>query len=416
MIKKIIASFCLLCSGVVLSQENNASPYSYYGMGDQKFKGTVENRSMGGLGILRDSIHLNLQNPATYNALNYTTFTIGANTSSTTLKTNEAKEKANRTSLDYLAVAIPTGKLGFAFGLMPYTSVGYKIENSETDEDGITRFKRFDGSGGLNRVFAGASYSITPKFSLGADFQYYFGNIETKSIVAISDVQYPTRELNNSHYNGASVNIGATYQTKFKNLSWVTSATFSPESTLRGEVERNISTITLSSGGNEVVVDELDAAKYDEEIKLPSKFTIGTGIGLPSKWYVGAQYTMQQSNELGNRFDDVTDAAFQDSYKISLGGYYIPDYDSFTSYLSRVTYRAGLKHEDTGLVINNESIKDTGFSFGLGLPLSGFSSFNVGFELGKRGTTNAGLVQENYFNVFVSLSFSERWFIKRKYD
>jgi hypothetical protein len=30
------------------AQEGTASPYSYYGIGDVRFKGTVENRSMAG--------------------------------------------------------------------------------------------------------------------------------------------------------------------------------------------------------------------------------------------------------------------------------------------------------------------------------------------------------------------------------
>ena len=38
-----------------------ASPYSYYGIGSVKFKGTIENKSMGGLSIYNDSIHVNLK-------------------------------------------------------------------------------------------------------------------------------------------------------------------------------------------------------------------------------------------------------------------------------------------------------------------------------------------------------------------
>jgi len=40
----------------------------------------------------------------------------------------------------------------------------------------------------------------------------------------------------------------------------------------------------------------------------------------------------------------------------------------------------------------------------------------VGVELGKRGTTNAGLIQENYFNLFVALSLNDKWFVKRRYE
>jgi hypothetical protein len=45
MIKKFIVSACLLLS--FFAQEGT-SPYSYYGIGDVRFKGTVENRSMAG--------------------------------------------------------------------------------------------------------------------------------------------------------------------------------------------------------------------------------------------------------------------------------------------------------------------------------------------------------------------------------
>ena len=57
------------------------------------------------------------------------------------------------------------------------------------------------------------------------------------------------------------------------------------------------------------------------------------------------------------------------------------------------------------------------FTLGVGLPLGGtFSNVNIGFELGKRGTTNAGLIQENYANFTLALSLNDRWFVKRKFD
>jgi hypothetical protein len=422
MIKKIIAGACLIFSTVGFAQENNASPYSYYGIGDVKFKGTVENRSMGGVGILPDSIHINLQNPATYSSLKLTTFTIAGSNNGTKFKTSSADDSANRTTLDYIAVALPFNKLGFAFGLMPYSSVGYKIQNQKVI-DNINYYRQFEGSGGLNRVFFGGAYQITPKFSVGADFQYNFGNIETKSIVGIPDlgVQYPTREINKSDYSGASFNFGASYQTKItQKLNLYTSATFTPQSTLKSTIERQIATISLTNKGNEVVMDELDKIYASENIKMPSKFSVGAGIGEARKWFAGLEYTHQSANTLGNRFDAVTKAGFEPSHKISLGGYYIPKYMSFTSYLSRVTYRAGLKFEKTGLVVNNQDINDMGLTFGVGLPLGSGTTrgtnLNFGLELGRRGTTKANLIQENYVNLMVSLSLNDRWFIKRKYD
>lgn len=422
MIKKIIAGFCLLLSTVVFSQENNASPYSYFGIGDIKFKGTAENRSMGGLGILPDSIHVNLQNPATYASLIFTTYTIGASNSKTKFKTNSASDDANRTTVDYIAVAIPYNKFGFAFGLMPYTAVGYRIENSTFDpSDNLTRFRRFNGNGGLNRVFGGVAYRITPKFNIGADFQYNFGQVETKSITGIKEasIQYPTREINNSDYNGMSVNIGAVYQGKLGKYDWVTSATYTPESKLKSSTERQLATITITNSNNEIVHDQIDTTVSTSSVKMPSKATFGTGFGQNRNWFIGAEYTFQQSQELGSRFDDVTNAKFETAHKFSLGGYFIPKYASFTSYLSRVTYRAGARYEKTGLVINGEAINDMGLSLGVGLPIGGRiggSNLNLGVEFGQRGTTKANLIKENYVNLFVSLSINDRWFQKRKYE
>jgi hypothetical protein len=60
-------------------------------------------------------------------------------------------------------------------------------------------------------------------------------------------------------------------------------------------------------------------------------------------------------------------------------------------------YRAGFRVENTGLYIDDQSINEIGLNFGFGIPFQGFSSLNLGFEVGKRGTTNAGLIQENFF-------------------
>lgn len=420
MIKKIIAGVCLILSAVGFSQENNASPYSYYGIGDVKFKGTTENRSMGGLGILPDSIHVNLQNPATYSALKFTTYTIGASDKIRTLKTESDSEKANRATLDYLAVALPFRKVGVAFGLMPYTSVGYKIQDNETigNEEYV---RRFNGSGGLNRAFIGASYKVTRKFGLGVDFQYNFGNIETKSIMAKPDfgVQYPTREINKSTYNGVSFNIGATYETKLNKLDWTSSITYAPKSKLKSTTDRDLATITLTALDAEILQDQLETITVKEDVDMPSAFTIGTGIGEARKWFAGVEFTSQSSNTLAARFDQVTNVNFKSSNKIAFGGYYIPKYNAFNSYLSKITYRAGFRFENTGLVLNNEDIKDTAFTFGTGLPLGGYtggSNLNLGFEIGRRGTTKANLIQENYVNIMLSLSINDRWFAKRRYE
>lgn len=422
MIKKLIAGLCLICGTAAFAQQNNASPYSFYGIGDTKFKGTAENKSMGGIGVLTDSIHLNLQNPASYGQLKFTTFTISGSTSSTELATSTESATAGRTTVDYIAIAFPFKKIGVAFGLMPQTSVGYRIQNTgEMQPDGFARIRRFEGSGGLNRAFGGVAYNITKDFAVGADFNYYFGSIDTKSIVGLENytLQNLTRETNSSRYHAVSFNFGAYYQKLInKKYTWTASAVFTPEAALNGETNREIAVIQNSSNNSENVVDSYDFVVDGGDNNLPMKITAGTGFGQLRKWFAGVEFTHTGSNVLGNRFDNITNVSFSNGQRIAVGGFYIPKFYSYTSYLARITYRAGLRYEKTGLVINGQDINDAAVTLGLGLPLAGIggSNLNIGLEYGQRGTKTAGLIQENYFNLSVSLSLNDKWFVKRRFE
>ena len=77
MIKKFILSGCLLFSLVSFAQEGTSSPYSYFGIGDVRYKGTAEMRAMAGIGVEQDSIHLNLDNPASFANLKLTVLSVG---------------------------------------------------------------------------------------------------------------------------------------------------------------------------------------------------------------------------------------------------------------------------------------------------------------------------------------------------
>jgi long-subunit fatty acid transport protein len=426
MIKRLLAAACLCFSLMSMAQEGTASPYSFYGLGEMRFKGTAENRAMGGLSVMPDSIHMNIANPAFYSDLRLVTLTAGATYATTRLKTNTDEEKSRRTTYDYLAVGIPTGKkFAFAFGLMPFTSVGYKLRNTVTEGDMIQR-RRYNGTGGLNQAFLGASYKFG-NFSVGAQMGYYFGNIENSALYRLYtldsvSLQYGTRELNESSADGIGFTAGLAYTGKLNSkLSFSASATYSPESTVHFDNSRNLATVQFIDEDAVRVIDELDVSNGDAEVKVPSKFTFGASLGETKKWMAGAEVAFRQSDNMGNRYNSGPGTAdisgFENAIKYSIGGYYIPNYTSFTSYAERIVYRAGLRYENTGLVLNGKSITDAAFTLGFGLPITGsFSNINVGLEYGKRGTRDAGLIEENYINFSIGLSFNDRWFVKRKYD
>lgn len=416
MIKKIIISSCLLFSFVSFAQEGTASPYSFFGIGDVRYKGTADVRSMAGVALEQDSIHLNLDNPSSYANLKFTTFSVGGSYNTTKLKSDTESASTRRTTLDYLAVGLPLGKFGVGFGLIPYSSVGYKI--TSLAEDATQNNSRFNGSGGLNKVFFGVGYKITPSLSLGADVHYNFGKIQTNSLEFITNVPIGTRELNSVDLSGVNFNVGLMYQTKINSkLTFFSSMAYTLESTLSTENTRNIDTVIYNSNYDLVVVDSSDKLVTKTDLRLPSKITFGAGIGRPRNWLIGGQVSLRNSGSLASIYNKLSNVSYQKQEKYSIGGYFIPKYNTFSGYAKRITYRGGLKYEKTGLVVNNQSINDIGITLGLGMPITGsFSNINFGFELGKKGTTSSNLVQENYAVFSVGMSLNDRWFVKRKFD
>jgi len=334
---------------------------------------------------------------------------VAGNYNNIKLKSATNSDKAQRTSLDYLAIAVPIGKWSAAFGLMPYSNVGYKIQ-SVTESEG----RGYIGNGGLNKAFLAAGYQITPKLSAGLDVAYGFGEIKRTETLFQEGLQFGSRILQTNQLNGMSFNTGFNYKTKFKKYDVVSSLTFAPSMNLNSNGSIDQAKIQYNSQGQELAYDSRLELGIKSKYRLPSKFTLGAGIGESKKWFVAFESAIQGKPNYDVVYEKAT---FENATKFSLGGYYIPKYNSYTSYFSKVVYRAGFRHENTGLVVKSESIRDTAFTLGLGLPVGNMlSNANIGFEIGKKGTINSGLVQENYMNLSIGLSFNDRWFVKRKFD
>jgi hypothetical protein len=149
---------------------------------------------------------------------------------------------------------------------------------------------------------------------------------------------------------------------------------------------------------------------------MPQKWSFGAGVGDAKKWLLGGEVSFQEVGKLYNNYNTVDKVVFGKYQKYSIGGYFIPSSKPFVSYAKRIIYRGGFRFEKTGLVINETSIDDMAVTFGAGLPITGsLSNINVGFEIGKKGTKAANLVQENYFNLTLSFSLNDKWFVKSKY-
>ncbi|WP_340077675.1 hypothetical protein [Leptobacterium sp. I13] len=423
MTRKVFVGICIIFSlsySSIYGQEGSASPYSFFGIGELRFKGVVENQMMGGVSVYPDSLYLNLKNPAAYGKLQLTAYAVGGSYNLLNIKNDEVKESSSLGTFDYLALGLPISKkIGIGFGVLPYTSVGYRLISVDESQE-LDVLDQFTGEGGLNRAFFSIGYAITEGLSIGATGNYDFGKIENSNLRIRENVELGTRETNASSLSGMDFNFAVNYQKDIgKGYTIYSSLLYAPETNIASENERTIATIAFIDG-REIPVEEvevdLDALGLEEtDLVLPSSITFGLGLGKKNKWFVGGEYEFKKNSKFDNPFVTIDNLRYEDASRISVGGFYIPRYDSFTNYFSRIVYRLGVRYEQTGINLNNSSVDDFGISFGLGLPV-GISKLNVGFEIGQRGDTSFGKIQENYFNIRIGLSLSDKWFIKNKYQ
>ena len=417
--KYIYLIIFLAGSPFIFAQSNTSSPYSIGGLGEIAFKGNAINRLMGGLDIVSDSLHANLNNPASLGDLKLVTYSLGLNYKSTKLSSSASNESVTSASIDYLVVAIPTKKFTFGFGILPATSVGYRLQSVIEGDDINNVVNLNEGFGGLNQTFLSIGFKVFEFLNFGVSVNYNFGKITNESSRQEQNIDFGTFFTKTSSLAGFNYRFAT--QLKIPLTSKVrldAMAYYVPNNSLTATNEsvyftRSVTTQDLGDFEN---VD-LAAINLDETtISLGNQYSFGLGITKDKKWFVGGQYSRRNSADYVNNFISLDNITYANGSRLSFGGFYLPDYSSITSYWKRIVYRAGVRSEDTGVLFNNQPLKETGISFGVSLPMAGFSNANIGFEFGKRGSQDNGLIQESYWNLIVGLSLNDIWFIKRKFN
>jgi hypothetical protein len=424
MIKKIIVVLTLFISVNNIAQINSTSVYSVFGIGDRNNSATTEQLSMGGVGVtLNESHRLNLSNPAANASLQFTNYTLALVSKNIWASQNDTKENSVATYISYLAMGFNIGdKAGMSFGLMPNTSVGYNLISRDFDlNDELSETSIYKGEGGTSKVFIGFGYEVVKGLNLGIQGDFIFGKVENSIVNQLVDDALASKYETISNISGFKFNAGFQYKTEIaENLDVYIGGNFNFENETKSIEKEYLYSVAYSSLGNPR--DTILNNKNYGYLKNPLKSDVGIGFGRDNKWYAGVDYTFQKALSVENSIYNIPILAYGDYSKIAVGGFYTPKFNSVLSYWNRITYRAGFKFENTGLMIDSnkdgldfEPIKDFGISFGVGFPVGKqVSNLNFGFEYGKRGSTNENLVKENYFNFRLSISLNDRWFEKQQ--
>jgi len=328
------------------------------------------------------------------------------------------------TNLDYLVLAFPLSpKSSFAFGIMPFSNVGYDLFKTSLNANQDEVSTSYRGSGGINRVYLATGYQPTEGLSFGIAAHYNFGNLAYDRYQSIDAVQLGTFDQREVTISGFDFTLSAIADRKVKlgAKEYRFHAMFNRElqMNLNASNTQTLGTFQTANGATRERLDVNLGTLAETTVEVPSKTTLGLGIGKDRSWFAGLEYSSQDMSQFRNDFLAVNNATYTAASTLKVGGYYIPDYAAINGIYNRITYRAGFRMENTGLLIEGDELQNKVVSLGFGMPIGStandrFSNLNIGLELGKRGTSTSTLVDEHYFGLNVGLSLNDRWFVKRR--
>ncbi|MCC5919471.1 MAG: hypothetical protein LAT68_04100 [Cyclobacteriaceae bacterium] len=425
--KFTLISTLLILSSYVLLAQSGRSAYSLQGIGDVNFGALSHNEAMGGLGISNGSpFFINNMNPALLTLNTRTIFDIGINITNTRFSTRLGESGDNwGGGLNYIALAFPVvnGKLATSFGIAPYSQMNY-LNTSNTPIEGTSTNAVFESSGfgGITEAYWATGGRLFNGFNLGVRFSYLFGTIDRTITTGLTgqgvSSDFRTSFIDRYSFSGIETKLGANYTYRLSDEKrFNLGATY----TLGGDIDANTISIvdrvdqlgrSVRVGGS--LVSDTTVNREVRQFVLPQKLAFGLSYQKVNKVTVGADLHLQNWADFRNPAG--TNEGLRNSMRAVVGVEWIPDITSVSSYFKRSLYRFGLYYEETPFVSENLQISDFGINFGVGLPLANLSTINLGARYGFRALNQNLEVSEQHFNIYMGFSFSDRWFIQRKYD
>ncbi|MFA5781649.1 MAG: hypothetical protein WC868_05195 [Bacteroidales bacterium] len=414
--------FAALLAESGYAQTRISSPYSRYGIGDLQNNKYLRNISMGGISYaFRSPYGVNYTNPASYTVFDTMSFVFetGVYSNLVQLSSKALSQKSNYASLACLVFGFPVTKWwGSSIGLLPYSSVGYKISDEDTiDNIGKTKYL-YEGSGGVNQFYIGNAFKMTKNFSVGFNAAYLFGYLDKTSTVSFPDsINFLALRLRNSKMvNDFQFIYGIQYQKSLKNgIKLGLGLVYNSPTHLSAKQDSLAYRFFPTGNGYESIKDTLiNSNNTKGKVVLPQGLGGGITIGKTDSWLVGMDYQLQNWKNYSS-FGEKD--SLKNSWMVSFGTEFTPKNSAVSGYWKKVHYRAGARYNQTYLQLRNNQLAEYAVSFGFGLPLKRSKTVvNLGFELGQRGTTQDNLIKEKFGRFILSLSVYELWFIKRRFD
>lgn len=428
----IVLLFVLSCV-IAVAQPTTISPYSKYGPGIIRAKTFTQSFGMGGTGIgLRSNREIGLINPASYSALAVTTFDVGYTSNSLWLTDGVEQQSRTKSYIDHIVFGFPVVKnaWGMSFGFLPYSNVGYNYNEVIEDPNAGSVSLFENGDGAINKAYFGNGFAInidsTSHIAFGVNAYFLFGTVNAEKTILYGDLPGAYNVINKRRetISDFGYDFGLQYKKTIERLDddpfiIVVGATYGLSSDLDSKIFDERLTF---SGTDEIVenaeVEDVIFSNRDVEgiIQLPSEIGFGFSLEKEHKWILAADY---KTTDWGSIVSNDPVFNYKSNYSLNVGAQLIPEHDG-QNYFKRMAYRVGGRFSNSHLEINDINWNEYGITFGVGLPVrrseNSYPRLNFGFEYGKRGTIDSGLIEEDFFNFNVGLTINATWFRKRRYD
>ncbi|MEN6618555.1 MAG: hypothetical protein ABFC28_03530 [Rikenellaceae bacterium] len=419
----------LLFSQQIIAQNTDAlnsfTPYSIFGLGDVLRPGTAFNMGMGGIGVgVRDNRVINYLNPAAISDRDTLSFMLdfGLEQKNFYMSDNKTKSAYNAFDVHHLIITLPIfKKSAMIIGITPYSSVGYKFEQTETDpaivaEMGDVKYQKY-GTGGINKLFLGGSLKLSNNLSFGAEGIYYFGTIDRYSnILFNSNSTYRSIKTGMDYVVGSfSGKFGLLYSQKLaNNMNLSLGATYLLKSQLKGDLTRY--SFAINSIGT---IDTITFnTTHRTQMEIPSEIALGASLRKADKWMIGADYVRQDWSNTS--FTDTPGINFESSLSntYKLGFEFTPNRYDVRYYLRRVTYRGGAYYEKSYMSLGGNQVNSAGLTLGASFPIfRWYNSIGIAVDMGQRGSIKNNMVRERYLMFIINVGLHDiTWFRKYKYD
>jgi hypothetical protein len=421
-IKKITIYFYILIvsTSILSGQINTFSPYSRYGLGEIITNSNGQTNGLGDIGIgFRYNNQISYINPASYTSQDTMSFILdlGIKGKYSLFETESDKDQRLNFYFNHFAFSFPIARwIKSCIGVMPYSNTGYNILNKHYEPDSLLIQYLYKGTGGINRLFIGTSVEIFKRLSIGANFNYFFGNISNTAIIYFPE---RTDYLNTmtdyvDNFRGTNFNAGFQYYDKIgKNFRFTIGGIYENKAIIK--VTENKKIINWLGSLNFSDGDTLENSTNDSiKISVPLKYGIGASFEFYNKFTLGIDYSVQDWT--GFNFHTFNQK-LNNSNSLNIGLQFIPDKNSYKSYSDHIEYRIGYFQSNSFISVNNTNIINRGITLGVGFPMiAGKTKANFAIQLGQRGDLKKGLILENYATLFMNITLHDFWFFKRKFD